>query len=407
VTGHIFGAVALLAVVSAGGTVWLLVRDKHGRSRVSSARALRRLTAVSALVVLVTVVFLRPWTWDLAIAALVVAALVSVHAMVRSLEYRVTPARWGAIAVALVSVVLASALVTLGGAAAVVDGAALVGGKAVPVPHDHQVLAHPVLYQVFWGSAWDDHGGTPALTQAVAFQRALPSSQWASEVVHSGFGVGSLNSGGCWLDPSNPPSSSPASSTSSGPFPDELRRVFDGHTRLVPCPGFGSSDEVPRALPADAVVALWLDPKVPYELGGVSAHSSVPWPGRPDGLVTAGLTGGFAAWGLASCARSPACQSVPGFASPTYALSHEFLEATTNPFGHGWYADVPLRWAARYLLSHGPTSLLSAAPAFEGEVADLCQPGQPSAPVHRPVARLGPRHVPVADFYRPGTGCVS
>ncbi len=155
------------------------------------------------------------------------------------------------------------------------------------------------------------------------------------------------------------------------------------------------------------MVALWLDPGVPYELGGVSAHGAVPWPGRADGVATVGLTGGFAQWGETSCARSPACQSVPRFASPTYALSHELVETVTNPFGHGWYADVPLRWAARYFLSHGPTSLLSAAPAFEGEVADLCEPGQPDAPARGRISTLGSRHLHVAGFYLPGTGCVS
>lgn len=405
-TGHILGAVALLAVVSAGGTVWLLVRDERGRSRASSARLLRRLTAVSALVVIVTVAFLRPWYWDVVIAVVVAATFLVVRIMLGSLEHRTSPASWGAIALAMVSVILGSALVTLGGTAAVVDGAALVGGPAVPVAHDHQVLAHPVLYQVFWGPAWDAHGATPALVQAADFERALPTSQWASSVVGAGFGVGSLSSGGCWIDPRAPGTSAPASSTASGPFPDELRRVFGGHAHLVPCPGF-TAVTVPRALPPDAVVALWVAPGVAYELGGVSAHSSVPWPGHPDGLATAGLTGGFASWGRPSSTRSAACRSVPDFASPTYALSHEFIEATTNPFGHGWFADVPLRWAARYVLSHGPTSLLGTAPTFEGEVADLCEPGQPAAPKREPVATLGPRHVPVADFYRPGRGCVS
>jgi hypothetical protein len=405
VNSHVLGGIALLAVVSAGGTVWLLVRDERGRSRLSSARALRRVTALCALIVLVTVLFLRPWYWDLVIAVAVIAAFMGVHVMVRTLEYRTDRASWGAIAVAMISVVLASALVALGGTAAVIDGAALVGGKAVPVKHDRQVLAHPVLYQLFWGPAWDGHGLTPALALAASFQRALPTSQWASAVVGSGFGVGSISSGGCWIDPSRPTSASPATSTSLGPFPDEVHRVFAGHVHVEPCPGF-STTEVPKTLPDDAVVVLWLDPGVSYELGGVSVHSSIPWPGRPDGLATAGLTGGFAAWGRPSCATSPACQSVPSFASPTYALSHEFVEAITNPFGHGWYADVPLRWAARYVLSHGPTSLLSATPAFEGEVADLCEPGQPDALVHQPTATLGPHHVPVADFYRPGTGCV-
>jgi len=402
---HVLAGIALLAVVSAGGTVWLLVRDEHGRSRLASARALRRVTALCALIVLVTLAFLRPWYWDLAIAVAVIAAFGGVHVMVRTLEYRNDRASWGAIGVAMISVVLASALVTLGGTAAVVDGAALVGGKAVPVQHDRQVMAHPVLYQLFWGPAWSGRNVTPALAQAASFQRALPTSQWASAVVGSGFGVGSISSGGCWIDPGRPTSAGPAASIASGLVPDEIRRVFVGHVRVEPCPGF-SATEVPTTLPDDAVVALWLDPGVPYELGGVSVHSSIPWPGRPDGLATAGLTGGFSVWGRPSCAKSAACRSVPSFASPTYALSHEFVEAITNPFGHGWFADVPLRWAAHYFLSHGPTSLLSATPAFEGEIADLCEPGQPAALVHRHTATVGPHHVPVADFYRPGAGCV-
>ena len=263
-----------------------------------------------------------------------------------------------------------------------------------------------MLYQVFWGPAWDGSGATPALAQAAAFQRALPTSRWASAIVGAGFGVGSLSSGGCWIDPSGPTAPAPASSMSSGPFPAELHRVLGGHARVVPCPGFTATD-VPRVLPADAVVVLWLDPGVRYELGGVSAHSSVPWPGRPDGLATSGLTGGFALWGQKACGRNPACRSVPSFASPTYALSHELVEAVTNPYGHGWFADVPLHWAARYFLSHGPTSLLSAAPAFEGEVADLCEPGQPDAPHAQMTTAVGPDHEPVAAFYRPGGGCVA
>jgi hypothetical protein len=302
--------------------------------------------------------------------------------------------------------VVASGLVTLGGTAAAIDGAALAGGRAVPVAHDRQVLAHPVLYQVFWGTAWDQPRPTPALVQAAAFERALPKSQWASAVVGAGFGVGSLHSGGCWIDPSPPPSSAPAASTARGPFPDELHRVFDGTAQLEPCPGF-SATHAPRTLPPDAVVALWLNPGVTYQLGGVSAHSSIPWPGQPGGLVTASLSGGFARWGRASCATSAACSAVPAFASPTYALSHEFVEAVTNPFGDGWFADVPLRWAARFFLQHGPTSLLGSTPAFEGEVADLCEVGQPSAPPREPSVTVGSTHFLVADFYRPGRGCIS
>jgi len=406
VFGHVFGAVSLLAVVSAGGTIWLLVRDERGRSRSSGARALRRLSAVSALVVLVTVAFLRPWYWDLVIAVLVGAAFLGVHRMVRFLEHRVSPAGWGAIAVAMTAVVVASGLVTLGGTAAVIDGAALVGGNPVPVAHDRQVLARAVLYQVFWGPQWDAATPTPALAQSAAFERDLPTSSWASAVVGAGFGVGSLRPGGCWIDPSSPTSTAPAAGTASGPFPSELRRVFGGRVHLLACPD-DPLTEVPRTLPPDAVVALWLDPSVRYELGGVSSHGAVPWPGRPHGLAVAGLTGSFALWGTASCARGAACRSLPSLASPTYALSHELVETVTNPYGHGWFADVPLQWAARYYLSHGPTSLLESAPVFEGEVADLCVPGQPDATRDESVARLGAQQFAVAAFYRPGTGCVS
>jgi hypothetical protein len=404
VTGHLLGVVAFVAAGAAGVLVWLLGRDGPGRA--TSARLLRRLTALSTLIVLGTVAFVRPWYWDLVIAAVAISAFGAMRVMLRDLEGRTSPAGGRAIALAAAALVVASGLVTLGGTAAAIDGAALVGGKAVPVAHDGQVLARPVLYQVFWGRAWARPRPTPALAQAAAFERALPTSQWASTVVGARFGVGSVHSGGCWIDPSPPASSAPASSTATGPFPQELHRVFDGTAHLEPCPGF-TATRAPRTLPPDAVVALWLDPGVPYQLGGVSAHSSVPWPGRPDGLVTAALTGGFARWGGSSCAGSPACAAVPGFASPTYALSHEFVEALTNPSGHGWFADVPLRFAARAILQHGPTSLLSTAPAFEGEVADLCEPGQPGAPEREPSVTLGPLHALVADFYVPGRGCIS
>jgi hypothetical protein len=130
VTGHIFGALGLLAVACAGGTVWLLVRDGRDRRRHSSARGLRVATTLSALVALGTVGFLRPWYWDLTIAAAVIAALVSFHVLVRSLERRTSPATWGAIGVAMVAVVLGSALVMVGATSAVIDGAARGGRQA-------------------------------------------------------------------------------------------------------------------------------------------------------------------------------------------------------------------------------------------------------------------------------------
>ncbi|HUY23465.1 MAG TPA: hypothetical protein VMV22_14110 [Acidimicrobiales bacterium] len=405
-TGHILGIVALVAVVGAGGTVWVLVRDDHGRSRESSAFVLRWLGASSAVVVLVTTMFLRPWYWDVAIAGAVAAGLAGVHRLLAVLVQRPSPAGWRSIAAAMASVVVGSGLVTLGGASVVVDGAALAGGRPAPAAHAGQVLDRPVLYQVFWGPVWDSTPGPPALAQAVAFQRGLPTSRWGAAVVHAGFGVRAFADGGCWIDPGPPTEPGAASSTAVGVFPDEVHLVLAGHRHLLPCPG-APAVALPSVLPRDALVALWLDPAVPYELGGVSVHGSVPWAGRPDGLAVTGLSGGFASWGLSSCRARPACRAVPAYVSPAYALSHEVVEATVNPYGRGWFADVPLQWAARYVLAHGPTSMLGALPAFEGEVADLCEPGQPDAP--RPGSSgTGTAHAPtLASFYRPGGGCTT
>ena len=402
--GRLFAVVGLLGVASAGGMVWLLVRGERRHSRAARARALRALAWGSALVVLATVAFLRPWYWDLAIAAVVALGLVALHAVLPSLVRLASPAPARSIVLALVAVVVGSAIVTLGGTAAVLDGAALVGGRPVPVPHDGQVLATPVLYQVFWGPAWGGGVTPPALRQAVAFERTLGSSAWTTSVERAGFGVRSLRAGGCWVDPGAPPGAAQASSTATGPFATEVHRVFARQRRLRPCPGMAAR-AVPRRLPADAVVALWLDPRLAYGLGGVSAHGAVPWAGRPDGVAAAGFTGGFAAWGTAACARQPSCAALSGVASPAYALSHEVVEAATNPFGAGWYADPPVRWSARYFLSHGPTSMLGTAPVFQGEVADLCEPGQPDAPRRPAAAAPGDDGLTLAPFYRPGVGC--
>ena len=194
----------------------------QGRARPQPAverRALRIATTLSTLVILGTVAFLRPWYWDLVIAVVVVAAWRCFLVLVGALERRSAPARWGAITVALVSVVLGSALVMLGATAAVIDGAALAGGTPVPVAHDRQVLAHPVLYRCSGGRRGTGTAPRRHWRRPRVPGRRLPTSQWAAAVVGSGFGVGSLSSGGCWIDPVAPTSSDPASSTSSGPFP--------------------------------------------------------------------------------------------------------------------------------------------------------------------------------------------
>jgi len=399
--------VAVVAVLAGGGTVWLLVRERprQARSAAGRARVLQRMAGASVVVALASLVFLRPWYWALALGMAAVAALVAVVGLLRRLARRDAPDTWGAVLVALASVVLGSGLIALGGTAAVLDVTALWGGDPRPIPHARQVLAHPVLYQVFWGAAWAATPPPPALTEAVAFQRVLPTSSWAVAVADAGFGVDSFSSGGCWIDPRTPGVPVRATTTSSGPFPAELRAVFAGRRRLLPCPG-SAPRPVPALLPGDAVVALWLSPGAPYGLGGVSAHGSTPWTGHPAGLVVTGLSDGFASWGEAGCARAAACRALPAFATPTYALSHEVVESVTNPFGQGWFADPPLQWSAAYLFHHGPTSLLGPAPPFQGEVADLCQPGQPDATEERLPEPTTSDGFAVAAFYRPGLGCV-
>ena len=386
----------------AGGAVWLLVRAERPRRREVHARGLRRLAEVCGAVVLVTAAFLRPWYWYVAVVALALAGAAGVRAMTNRLQHRSTPATGRAIATAMATVVVGSVLVTLAGTAAVLDGAAVAGGRPVPVPHDGQVLAQPVLYQLFWGGSWAQSKPPPALAAAVAFQHSVATTAWAAALVHGGFGVRSVSSGGCWIDPETPPAGAAIATTAIGPFPTELRRVLDGTRHVVACPGF-TADDLPRTLPADALVVVWLGPHQVYRLGGVSAHGALTWARRPNGLAVAAITGGFASWGERACVTSAACRALPAGVTPEYALSHEVVEAATNPYGRGWYADPPVQWSARYFLSHGPTSLLGSAPQFQGEVADLCEPGQPDAasqPTGSAVRQFG-----LAPFYRPGVGC--
>jgi hypothetical protein len=399
---HLFAVVGVLGVTTAGGSTWLLVReDKTGRRR-ARARRVRLLTTASVAVVVATALVLRPWYWDLAISAVVGVGAAAVHRILPSLENRGdAPAGWRVIALAMVTVVLASGVVTVAGIAALLDGAAMGGGRPVPVAHDGQVLDRPVLYELFWGPAWAGPKPPAAVLQAATFDRSAPGSAWARDL--AGFGVESLSAGGCWIDPAPTPPG-PVASMSSGAFPAELHRAFSGSRHLTPCPG-SPAVAVPRALAPDALVAVWLGPQQTDALGGLSAHGAVPWPGRADGVAAAGITGGFAFWGSSSCPARPDCRAIPAFATPAYALSHEVVEAITNPYGHGWYADAPVQWSARYFLSHGPSSMFGAAPVFQGEVADLCEPGQPDASSGPPGPTAGSGGLTFAAYYRLGVGC--
>jgi len=393
-----------LAVLGFGGNIWLLAHEAdedHGGRRMNT-RVLRALAATSVVVVAATLLFARPWGWDVVLAGAAGSLLVAVLWSLRSLWRRPPPSRRRRYALAATAVSAGLALLVMSGTSAVLDSAIVWGVPPHPVFHGGGVLSRPVLYQLFWGPGWDD-GPRPALAAAVAFQDGLRRSQWAAAVEASGFGVASIRSGGCWIDTIPPVRAGrPATTLADGPVADEVHAALSGRHALIGCPG-ANPVPVPRTLPVDAVVVVWLPPSVPYRLGGVAAHGVIPWPGRAGGLAAAGLPGSYASWGLPACTGPVSCTSPPPAAPPTYALTHELVETATNPYGRGWFANTPLAWTARYVLGHGPTSLVGAQLIYPGEVADLCQPGQPAATMQ--AVPTGPG-LPVAPFFRPGTGCI-
>jgi hypothetical protein len=401
------GAIAGLATVAAAGNVSLLVQEaRRGlRKRRWNTLVLRGLALVSTLVVIGTIGFVRPWYWSIALGVMAIVALFGVFISLRILWRNGSASRRTTLAWAVVAVFFGGFLLTLGGGGGVIDGAALSSDHAEPTWHGGTVLSRPVLYQLFWGAVWSETPTPSAVVQAVAFDAHLARSRWVKSIVSSHFGVSSILDGGCWIDPLPMHASGRvASSTTTGLFPAEVRAVVDHRHPLSGCPG-SATTPFPATLPTDAILAVWLPPQVTYELGGIAAHGAVSLPGHPFRLVVAGLPGSYRYWGRPACDVVSMCRSLPSFAPPSYALSHELIESITNPFGNSWYADPPLSWTAKYVLAHGPSSFFGPHPAYQGEVADLCEPSQPDAGGRALVGRLvsgGPR---VAAFYRPGVGC--
>jgi hypothetical protein len=407
-TTTVFAVVAALVVIGIGGNTWLLVQETQGSGtgKPWNTRVLQWISFVSTMLILGTFVAARPWYWDLALGIVVVAALYGVSRSIDILWARPRTSRRSSFFLSATAVVLGSLLLGLAGVAGVLDGAALSGSNPVLRYHGGPVLANPVLYQIFWGPAWNGRSTPPSLQEAVEFSNELSGSDWAHAVEDSHFGVRSFRSGGCWIDPTRPETPGvPASSTVAGVFPNELRAALRGHHRLIPCPRSNSAASIPAILPEDAVVALWLPPSIPYELGGVSAHRSVAWPGRPHGLAVTGLPGAYAFWDAPACSTVTTCRSLPSYAAPTYTLSHELVESATDPYANGWFANAPLRWTARYVLGNGPPSLFGTAPVYPGEVADLCEPGGVSTPGSKLVGQLNIGGLPATPFYRLGVGC--
>ena len=403
--------VALVVFVGVGGNITLLVQETRGRIRTRgwNSKLLRALSGLSAAVIVGTAFVARPWYWDLALAVVAAAGFAGVTTLLRALwRAQPPPSTIRVVGLATSAVLTGVVLLGLGGVAAVLDVASLTSATPVLGYHGGGQLSSPELYMVFWGPEWG-RGDPPALRDAVAFEQALPGSAWGAAVTSAGFGVSGFRDGGCWIDPTAPAAGTTVTGAGSPPFGREVAAAFGRRHDLRSCPGTQSST-VPAALPADAVVALWLPATVPFESGGVAEHGYIDWPGHPGGLVVAGLPGGYAFWGLPKCAKKPVCAGLPGYAKPTYALSHELLEAATNPYGGGWYAPGPLSWTARYVLRNGPPSLfgITGRPSYPGEVADLCEPGAQLVHGHMLVGRLDPsRPLPVTAFYEPGHGCVT
>lgn len=402
--------VTLIVLVGVGGNVWLLAQEARGRihTRGWNAKLLKGLSGLSAAVIVGTTFFARPWYWDLALALAAGAGLYGVSTLLRALRRPGRPTVARAAVLAASAVLLGVVLLGLAGVAGVLDGASLTSATPVVSYHGGGLLRSPELFQVFWGPEWEG-GGLPSIRQAAEFQEALPGSAWARAVASSGLGISEFETGGCWVDPTPAARGTTVPGTGSPAFGGELAAALGGRHPLRPCPGTGSGP-VPATLPADAVVALWLPASVPFEIGGVAEHGRISWPRRRRGLVVAGLPGGYAYWGLPTCARAPACATLPFYAPPSYALSHELLEAATDPHGDGWYAPGPLSWTARYVLAHGPPALfgIGGRPVYPGEVGDLCGPGSSIVDGRILVGRLDRADpLPVAAFYAPGRGCIT
>lgn len=404
---EVLAVVAALAVAGVGGNVWLLAQEARAhRLPRWNATVLYCLSVLCALVVYATAVVARPWYWDIVLVAVAAASLVGTLKLLRRLWRSPRPATLRAILLSSAAMALGVVLLVEAGVAGVLDAAALSSTAPELADHGGGVLSSPVIYQVFWGSEWT-HPGLPTVDAAVDFEAALPHATWARAVERSGFGVTGFGAGGCWIDPSDPRPGTAVTSTRAGAFRDELTAVFTSQHRVLAC----SSDMPkgpPSALPADAVVVLWLAPGVAFHISGVAAHGTTAWSGRNRGMIVAGLPGGYAYWDLPSCGEHESCRAIPPYAAPTYALSHEVLEAVTNPYGSGWFAAAPLSWSADYVLSNGPTTLLGFGqrPVYPGEVADLCEPGSLAPGQRLQIGQLDRTvPLPVAAFYRPGSGC--
>lgn len=252
-TTGILIALAALAGLGIVGNIWLLVQEARGRSRTGrwNMRILCWLSAACAAVLVGTAVLARPWYWDLALVAVACLALVGVWTLVgwlwREPDVRLGPAFLASAAAMGLGIVL----LTLGGVAAVLDGAALSSPTPLLTYHGGRVIARPVLYQIFWGAQWA-HPGLPAMRQAVAFQYAVDGSSRGRAVVSAGYGVDGFTPGGCWVDSTPVPLALTVTRTQKGPSPARFGPYSHGGTLFFRVPAVE-----PRRLCAISPATRW------------------------------------------------------------------------------------------------------------------------------------------------------
>ena len=236
--------------------------------------------------------------------------------------------------------------------------------------------------------------------------RARPAHlAWAAAVVGSGSGCGSLQLGRLLDRPRRTRSADPASSTPRALSPPSCTASSPAHARCgrarACADTCGAADAAgrrrggPVARPRRPLRARRC---VGPQLGPVAGASRRAGDGRPDrGVRRLGHS--------VVRPQLPSCATLPSFASPTYALSHEFVEATTNPFGQGGIADRPAAVGGALLPLPWPDVVAGRRPPPSRARWPTCaSPASPTPPERRRRHARGATASSVARLLPPRTG---
>jgi hypothetical protein len=190
--------------------------------------------------------------------------------------------------------------------------------------HGGPVLAAPRVHLAFYGSSWADGGDRQWDTLRLTWDTAaLASGPYAGLLAPYGVGPGAvadarildapLNGRG-WLDDTLIRQSLAPAAAGAGP--DDVWAVFVG-------PGVAVSAGRQNSQNDFAGYHSYL----PDGAGGFRPYLVIPRPGPVDGSP----------WPNASAAGA----GLPALDGVTVAVSHEYAEAATDPYGTGWYAGTP------------------------------------------------------------------